>query len=141
MVNSSRDISIRNKTFINFSPSRLILYIIFFVNVICTYLSKSSKNFASNKFCKMFNMEHNLSNIMRLNHSKSHVKCIDGMKVLAALYIIVGHRMFFSFKEKRLYGWQGSVKKFLMRYDFGLDVFFVCSGVLITMSLLRNLQK
>lgn len=129
-----------NKLNIYFYSS--IISTLLLITLISTLLDMCSKNFLkrTNKVFTIFSLAHNFSNLMKTSNSKSQIRCIDGMKIFAAFYIIIGHRMEFTFRIKALGGWQNSIKEFITGYKFGLDVFFVCSGVLITMSLLRNLQ-
>jgi peptidoglycan/LPS O-acetylase OafA/YrhL len=93
------------------------------------------------KLFSIFSLANNIQKLMRIENLKSQIRCIDGMKVLAAFYIILGHRYEFSRHQPSLSELQKQVNRFIYGYQFGLDVFFVCSGVLLTMSLLRNFEK
>jgi hypothetical protein len=121
-----------------------VILALIFITFVCTSIDVFTRSRQHNKtkIFSTFSLVHHYNNLMRISESKSQIRCIDGMKVLAAFYIIIGHRMQFTF-EKKTYNimWQKRLKRFILGYHFGIDVFFVCSGVLITKSLLRRFEK
>lgn len=94
------------------------------------------------KLLNAFSLYTNFNNLMKINHSESAMKCIDGMKVLSAFWIIVGHRKLFSFKMRSNHyeKWDGFARQVVEGYNFGVDTFITCSAILVTQSLLRAFE-
>lgn len=77
---------------------------------------------------------------MKINNSKSLLRSIDGLKVLSAFNILIGHRLGLTFSGKRYNDvWEKFVVKFMHVYE-SVDVFFVSSAVLITISQLKAME-
>lgn len=122
---------------------RVFLLLLVLTSVISTSIDIFTPNnrFRSKKIISSFSLTANFKSLIKINDSPNLIRCIDGLKVLAALYIVLGHRMEFTYSTKYFFNpWLQNIKQFILGYKFGLDVFFVCSAVLITMSLLRTFQ-
>ena len=94
------------------------------------------------KFFSAFSLYTNFNNLMKINNSASAIRCIDGMKVLSAFWIIVGHRKFFSFhNSSHNYAfWERFSSQAIDGYNFGVDTFITCSAILVTQSLMRTFE-
>ena len=82
----------------------------------------------------------NYSELVNINKSSSVINCIDGIKVLSAIWICVGHR-----KPKNLLSSKLFIDKTILnaigRFDIAVTTFFVCSAVVVTQSLLKALDR
>jgi peptidoglycan/LPS O-acetylase OafA/YrhL len=82
----------------------------------------------------------NFKDLMKINRSTSVINCIDGLKVLSAFWIIMGHRKRYNhFKPEDSF--DKLVLLMIGGYHFGVTIFIVCSGVLVTQSFLRAIDR
>ncbi|CRL04333.1 CLUMA_CG017427, isoform A, partial [Clunio marinus] len=88
----------------------------------------------------------NFRNLMKKNESSTAINCIDGLKSISALWIMIGHRkQFFGFPFQHknldhLSWWDYYLVRFVSEYATSVITFFVCSAILITLSLLKSLD-
>lgn len=90
-----------------------------------------------------FSLHSNYKNLMNISKSDSVVRCIDGLKILSAIWIMIWHRrMNFRFHEPNLFAttWDSFVFRFSERFSFGIDSFFICSAITVTLSILRSFE-
>jgi peptidoglycan/LPS O-acetylase OafA/YrhL len=93
-----------------------------------------------------FSIRENLMKLMKFSPSEDSIGCINGIKVLAALWIIIGHRMdmmienpdvmslFMGFGERM-------ILSFARMFTSVVDTFFVASGILVTRKCFRLFQE
>lgn len=93
------------------------------------------------KSLTIFSFPRNFAELMKINKTESSINCIDGMKVLAAITIIIGHRSDFMGMPWPKH-WMGIfVRNAIGMYQSSVDTFLVCSAFLITQSLLRAMRN
>lgn len=79
--------------------------------------------------------------------SRNSIDCLNGLRAVALMWIIFGHRTFVQFA-----GWSTNNREFrkfletpksapLASFDIWVDTFFVMGGLLVTTSLLNALDK
>jgi peptidoglycan/LPS O-acetylase OafA/YrhL len=96
-----------------------------------------------NKLIKAFSISSNFNNLMKINKSDSIVRCMDGIKVLSATWIMIWHRrMPYRYGGRKFFATVGDefVFRFAERFAFGIDAFFICSAIAVTLSILRSLE-
>ncbi|CRK99662.1 CLUMA_CG013082, isoform A [Clunio marinus] len=120
-----------------------VLLLIIFLNVgstLCQILFE--KLGKPSKLLSIFSIKTNFERLMRRNESNSAIGCIDALKALSAFWIMFGHRsqrFAFSYEENSQW-WSYLLGKLMNRYEKGVITFFVCSAILLTISLLRDLD-
>lgn len=80
---------------------------------------------------------------MRISKSESVIRSIAGIKVLSAFWIMIWHRRMRIRPNERKYfatDWDNFVFRFSERFTFGIDSFFICSAVTVTLSIMRSLE-
>lgn len=89
----------------------------------------------------IFSLPRNLSELFKINKPESSINCIDGIKVLAAVTIIVGHRSYWM-ANPWPESWLGrAVRMAIEMYDNSVTTFLACSAFLIAQSFLRSLKN
>lgn len=92
------------------------------------------------KYFTAFSITSNISNLLKINNNTSNINCIDGLKVLSALWIVMGHRKFGKDIKTDII-FERFVFRLIDAYHLGVTTFFVCSGILVTQSFLRALER
>lgn len=104
------------------------------------------KGRAPSKAVEAFSVHSNFENLTQVHNAGSTIRSIDGIKVLSAMWIIIGHRKDFMnepFPHRRHQNnWlEELVFDFFSSYLYCVDTFFACSAILVTQSLLRSFDK
>lgn len=94
-----------------------------------------------------FSLYTNFKDLIKTNHSIITISCIDGIKVLAAGWIIIGHRVDFM-KEPfpgRWYQdivlWDRIAIRMIAGYFYCVETFLACSAILVTQSMLKSFDR
>lgn len=71
-----------------------------------------------------------------------NIDCINGIKVLSAIWIIIGHRMDMMIDNpieyvKLMSSGQKIILKFAQMFTSVVDIFFLISGILVTQKCLK----
>jgi hypothetical protein len=95
----------------------------------------------------IFSLNSNFRDLMKINESNSIINCIDGIKVLSAIWIIIGHRrdMMMSLFHKRSHQnvvlWDEAAVGIVNNYFYCVVTFLTCSGILVAQSFLRSFER
>lgn len=98
-------------------------------------------------FWTSFSLYTNYNDMVKINKSKNTIGCINGLKVIFCMVIIAGHRRdFFMYPDRKVYKWNlkwggDGILSYFDVYNHSVDVFFVCSGVLVTISMTRLFER
>ncbi|CRK86532.1 CLUMA_CG000223, isoform A [Clunio marinus] len=70
------------------------------------------------------------------------INCIDAIKVLSAIWIIIGHRndmiaQLFGYKTEQKTLWSSAMNNMILSYFNCVDTFLTCSAILVTQSFLK----
>ncbi|CRK95354.1 CLUMA_CG008677, isoform A [Clunio marinus] len=83
-----------------------------------------------------------------LNKDPAIIRCIDGIKVLTAVWIIIGHRndmITQLFGDKAIMPnrnlWESTINNFITRYFRAVDTFLACSAILTVQTFLKLLDR
>ncbi|CRK95353.1 CLUMA_CG008671, isoform A [Clunio marinus] len=83
-----------------------------------------------------------------LNKDPAIIRCIDGIKVLTAVWIIIGHRndmITQLFGDKAIMPnrnlWESTINNFITRYFRAVDTFLACSAILTVQTFLKLLDS
>lgn len=96
---------------------------------------------------KIFSLYSNFKELMKINEAETTIQCINGIKVLSCILIIIGHRrdlikdLFPKVYENNVTFGSDHILRYLDSYKRAVDTFFACSGILVTQSLLRCYEK
>lgn len=93
------------------------------------------------KYLSIFSFPENFKELMKINKSESSINCIDGIKVLAAITIILGHRSDWMRNPWPSFWFGRLVRMAIGMYLNSVDTFLVCSALLITQSMLRTMKN
>lgn len=94
-----------------------------------------------------FSLQKNFKDLRKVNTSNTTINCIDAIKVLSAVWIIIGHRSDLlkePFPQHYQTGkpwWEELVLRFIASYSNCNESFFACSSILVTLSLLRSYDR
>jgi hypothetical protein len=102
------------------------------------YVQKANEK--PKKLFTVFSVFENYTNLVKINKNASVISCIDAIKVLSAIWICVGHRKSKNLSQSKVF-FNGTVLKIISTFDIAVTSFFVCSAVLITISLLKALDR
>lgn len=97
-------------------------------------------NVKPRKLLTAFSIISNYENLVRINKSPSVINCIDGIKVLSAIWICMGHRRPQKLTNSRIF-FENMILNVIERHQVGVTSFFVCSAVVCTQSLLKAMEK
>lgn len=89
----------------------------------------------------IFSFWSNFEELCKVNKSTSVINSIDGIKVLTALWIILGHRFERIERPHPDTVVKKIVWKFLLEFFDTVTTFLVCSAILVTQSILRALDR
>lgn len=94
-----------------------------------------------------FSLYTNIKELLHIDYTKSRkvIACMNGMRALAAFWVIAGHRIF---RDQHIMsrplnpsgGLAAATLAILMTNDYAVDVFFLLSAILVTQSCLRALD-
>lgn len=99
---------------------------------------------------RKFSLKKNFQHLIAANRDpKKSIKCIDGIKVLTALWIMLGHRLdFFNHLSttRKIYNtnwWtpEGLVLSFITSFTLGVDIFLIITIILATISLMELFER
>lgn len=114
-----------------------------FSTILCTIYDCLARQFKwkSSKYSQTFSVLKNSANIFRIDKSQSVINCIDGIKVISAIWIICGHR-----QERLKKNYTHSVIERIVHdsvssFTEAVVTFLVCSAVLITQSLIKGFER
>ena len=118
--------------------------VLFSLSTFCTLNDVLSQNFKwkKKKICNIFSLAENFKEFIQINESENVISCVNSLKVLSAFWIVLGHRkgqsmldvVGSSFLSKKVY-------MFYIGFRKGVTIFFVCSGILVTRSLLKTFER
>lgn len=115
------------------------------ITIICTFYDIWMRK--PKKFSSIFSCYSNFCDLMKSTKSESTISCIDGLKVLSAIWIIIGHRRdilhepFPARRHGNVVLWEGVALKIFTSYFYCVETFLVCSAILVTHSLLRSFER
>jgi peptidoglycan/LPS O-acetylase OafA/YrhL len=98
-------------------------------------------NVKPRKLFTAFSVFTNFPDLVKINKTASLINSIDGIKVLSALWICVGHRKPKYLLNSKSSTFDGIVLKAIGRFDIAVTTFLVCSAVVVTQSLLRSIER
>lgn len=76
-----------------------------------------------------------------MEHSQNRIASLDGLRAISILMVVAGHAFGRSLAEYRGRAFMASLGRVAHYAAFGVDVFFVISGFLITLLLLKERDK
>jgi hypothetical protein len=95
-----------------------------------------------------FSLYTNTKELLTIDNSKSRkvIACMNGLRSLAAFWVIAGHRIF---RDRRMMsrplnpsnGFSAAALALLMTVDYAVDVFFLLSAILVAQSCLRAFER
>lgn len=91
------------------------------------------------KSSKIFSLWSNFEELCKINRSSSIINSVDGIKVLCALWIVLGHRNERIPKPDSVV--HSMIWKFLWEFFDSVTTFLVCSAIVVTQSILRALDR
>jgi hypothetical protein len=110
------------------------------VSTLAEVLSTKFERRFDNKYT-IFSLLSNYKHLNETKQSKSSINCIDAIKVLSMIWIILGHR---GDGIDRISP-QSIVGEYLILtirgYYVAVDTFLVCSAILVTQSILKALDR
>ncbi|XP_070502427.1 nose resistant to fluoxetine protein 6-like [Chironomus tepperi] len=124
-----------------------ILIALVLITSICTYLDlKYRGKKLNNKFLKAFSAHQNYKYLSKYVSNEQSIECVNGLKVLSAIWIIIGHRMDMIVENSNVIReFMSSEEKFILRisemFTSVVDIFFLISGMLVTMKCLRLFKE
>lgn len=144
LLNSPFSVFFDNRSNFSFILSTLVI-----ITIICTsydiwmrYHGRKQKKFSS-----IFSCYSNFCDLMKFTKPESTISCIDGLKVLSAIWIIVGHRRdilhepFPTRRHGNIILWEEVAMKIFASYFYCVETFLACSAILVTHSLLRSFER
>lgn len=101
------------------------------------------------KLLTIFSLDSNYNDLVKISDSKSIINCIDGLKVIACFWVVVGARNdFYKFPQYigEVYGSKvNNGSDYLVNlYNVNprsVDTFLACSGILVAQSFLNCFDK
>jgi hypothetical protein len=103
----------------------------------------------SRSFIQKFSLRKNFQHLIANRDPKKSIKCIDGIKVFTALWIMLGHRLdFFNHlsttrKIHNTSWWtpEGLLLSFITSFTLGVDIFLIITIILVTISLIDMFER
>lgn len=100
-----------------------------------------SLSIEANEAWKSFSLSKNFEELCKINRSPSIINCIDGIKALSAIWIILGHR---TERFNKIYTNSVVEEIFWKSTNSFLDAvvtFLACSGVVATQSCMKAFDR
>ncbi|KAL7028544.1 hypothetical protein ACKWTF_005887 [Chironomus riparius] len=117
------------------------------ITSICTYfdLKYRGKKF-NNKFLKAFSAYENFKCLSKYAINERSIECVNGLKVLSAIWIIIGHRMDMIIENSNVIReFMSSEERLILRisemFTSVVDIFFLISGLLVAIKCLRLFKE
>ncbi|KAG5682579.1 hypothetical protein PVAND_011924 [Polypedilum vanderplanki] len=119
-----------------------IISVLIILTLSGTFLNHKVENTNCNKFLQSFSLFSNFKNLISNDNKNTSIDCLNGLKVISSLWIIIGHRMnmmieypnqmklFMSFEEK-------IILRIAEMYTSIVDTFFVVSGILVSIKCMK----
>lgn len=96
------------------------------------------------QFMECLNYQNNLISLLEYETRENEVSCYHGMKVLLCVFVFIGHKLQFVFFGKEKLN-SISVGKIDLKGYFIItslvEPFFVMSGCLLTINMLRDIKR
>ena len=100
----------------------------------------------NNKFLKAFSAHDNFKYLSKHVSNERSIECVNGMKVLSAIWIIIGHRMDMIVENSNVIReFMSSEERLILRisemFTSIVDIFFLISGMLVAVKCLRMFKE
>jgi hypothetical protein len=125
-----------------------------FVSTIYDIYTKKLSSSRNEKLL-VFSLNDNFEQLMKINDSSSVISCIDGLKaisgdliaakqpsltqILSTAYWVITFHRHYLLKPKNLLG--QIFHEFRINGQLAVDTFIACSGILVSMSLLKSFER
>jgi hypothetical protein len=115
--------------------------------VLLNFLGTKTKN--SRSLLYKFSLKNNLKILFSNRESRRSIKCIDGIKVLTALWLMLGHRLSFfhhlsttqNIHDTSWWTPEGLLLSFITSFTLGVDIFLIITIILATQSLIEMFER
>jgi hypothetical protein len=133
--------------FFYFSFMQCLFFSSTFIATFVKFDEKSKSLSIWRQILECFSIKSNLKSLLSVEHEKSSITCLNGLRVISILFIILYHCVQFRFQYpfangELLSAWNDTMfMKSMSSVTIFVDMFFIMSGLLVARSVLRGLNR